>query len=374
MEQQPLKFNPRKESFAAFQKKVRPHKIFDSYKEQLQELFFIRNPQFRFGGDASWPLKKFLNASGQNLKQSGNWFYFPWNGYLIHYLPENMHQELRTARNKNLISAEEQKKFYNFKVGIAGLSVGSHAAMTLAMMGGAKILKLSDLDIISGSNLNRIRGDFTEVGLNKCDLITQKIYQLNPYAKIYSFNQGVSLNNIHKFLAGPPKLDVLVESIDNPEFKIRLRLEARKLGIPVIMATDNGDNIIFDIERFDLNRKTMLFNGVAGNLTLKEFQKIQPQELPKLATKLAGEKMVVPKMLESVLEVGHTLYSWPQLGDAASLAGVATAYVIKRLALKQKLKTGKMEVNLDSIFDPDYQKTSVARELSRRGVLKKLGF
>ncbi len=373
MEQQPIKFNSRKESFAVFCKKMRPKKIIDSYKDQLHELFLIRNPKFRFGGDPNELLNKFYKAQGLDLKKSGTWFYFPWNGYLVHYLPDLMHQELRTARNKNLISDKEQKQFYNFTVGIAGLSVGSHAAMTLAMMGGAKNLKLSDFDTLSGSNLNRIRGDFTEIGLGKCELVSQRIYQLNPYAKIYSFNKGIDSKNIIKFLSGTPKLDVLVESLDNPELKIKLRLEARKLGIPVIMATDNGDNIIFDIERFDLNRKTMLFNGVAGNLTLEQFQKFQPQELPKLATKLAGEKLVVPKMLESVMEVGKTLYSWPQLGDAASLAGVAAAYVIKRLALKQKLRTGKMEVNLDSVFDPDYATTKKQQEKERQKYLNKMG-
>lgn len=374
MEYQPIKFNPRKKSFNAFCKKFRPYKIINTYPEQLRELFMIRNPKFRFGGDFNQPLKNFLKTQKSDSLKVGSWFYFPWNRHLVHYLPENMHQELRTARNKNLITQEEQEKFYNFKVGIAGLSVGSHAALTLAMMGGSKILKLSDFDALSGSNLNRIRGDFTEIGLNKCDLITQKIYQLNPYAKIYSFNSGIISSNIKKFLAGPPKLDILIESVDNPELKIKLRIEARKLGIPVIMATDNGDNIIFDIERFDLNRKTMLFNGVAGNLTLEQFQKYRPQELPKLATKLAGEKMVVPKMLQSVLEVGRSLYSWPQLGDAASLAGVASAYVIKRLALGQRLKTGKMEVNLDSIFDPDYKAKTKQREKHRQKALKNLGF
>jgi hypothetical protein len=142
------------------------------------------------------------------------------------------------------------------------------------------------------------------------------------------------------------------------------------------MATDNGDGIIFDTERFDLNKDLMLFNGAAGNLTLEEFQKFPPQELPKLATKLAGPGVVAPRMLQSVSAVGKTLYSWPQLGDAASLAGVALSYSIKRLALGQKLKEGKTEVNLDAIFDPDYntKECQERREAERKEYLKSIGF
>ncbi|MEK7507973.1 MAG: hypothetical protein AAB602_02730 [Patescibacteria group bacterium] len=170
-------------------------------------------------------------------------------------------------------------------------------------------------------------------------------------------------------------LDVLVDELDNPELKIRLRLEARKRGIPVIMATDNGDNIIFDIERYDLDKKLMLFNGAAGDLTLEKFKNFQPQDMPRLATQIAGPHVVVPRMLESVFEVGKSLYSWPQLGDAAALAGVSVAYVVKRLALGEQLKSGKLEVNLDSVFDPKYHSPDAVadRENRRKKILKNIG-
>ncbi|HVM76854.1 MAG TPA: hypothetical protein VMU07_01745, partial [Candidatus Paceibacterota bacterium] len=107
-----------------------------------------------------------------------------------------------------------------------------------------------------------------------------------------------------------------------------------------------------------------------------EFQKFPPQELPKLATKIAGVDAVQARMLHSVSEVGRSLYSWPQLGDAATLAGVATAYVIKRIATKAPLKTGKLEVNLDSIFDPDWNMPEVAarRDEERKEYLRRIGF
>ncbi len=364
----PIKLNLQKESLEEFQKNNPVNQIIDHYEEILKELFLIQNPPFRFNPNHKNELADFIknHLGGKTIKEAGNWFYFPWNKILIHFLSDELHQEIRTARNKNLITKDEQSRYYNFTVGITGLSVGSHAAATLAMMGASRNIKLADPDEISASNLNRIRYDYTKIGINKCDLAEQFVYQVNPYAEVYAYSNGITLENIHEFLSGPPKLDLLIEELDNLEMKIRLRLEARKLGIPVIMATDNGDNIIIDIERYDLDSNLKLFNGVAGDLTLEEFQKFPPQELPRLATKIAGPNFVVPKMLSSLIEVGKTLYSWPQLGDAATLSGVAIAYVVKRLALGQKLKSGKLEINLDSIFDPDYENDNSSREAEKK--------
>ena len=374
----PVIFDPQKESLADFSGRFPLVGTIDRYAEQLREIFLIRNPRYRFQPDYEKECAEFTQThlNGKSLQEMGSWFYFPWSKLLVHYLPDALHQELRTARNKNLITAEEQARFYDFTVGIAGLSVGSHAALTLAMMGGSRIMKLADPDEISGSNLNRIRTDFSNVGVNKCDAVVHQIYQMNPYAHIYEYPQGVNTDGIDEFLGGSQRIGVLVECLDDPELKILLRIEARKRGIPVIMATDNGDGIIFDVERYDTEPNLKLFNGVIGDLTLEEFQKFAPQELPRLATKIAGPDIVVPRMLESVSEVGKSLYSWPQLGDAATLAGVAIAYAVKRLALGQSLRTGKFEVNLDSIFDPDYSSPEAVQDRNeqRKKFLQKIGF
>lgn len=375
-DKKPIIFDPKKESREEFSKRYPVHKIVDAYEQELlKELFLIRNPQYRFNPNYAEAFESFKaeHLAGGPMEHAGTWFYFPWNMTLAHYLPDAMHQELRTARNKYLITKEEQEKFYGFKVGIGGLSVGSHAALTIAMMGGARTMKLADPDTISGSNLNRIRLDYTHVGESKCDVVTQLVYQTNPYADLESHPEGISADGLEAFIKD---LDIFVECMDNPELKIRSRLVAKKFGIPVVMATDNGDSIIFDIERYDLDPGLELFNGVAGHLTLEEFQKFPPQELPKLATKIAGPGYVNPKMLHSVSEVGRSLYSWPQLGDAATLAGVATAYVIKRLALGEPLRSGKMEVNLDAIFDPGYHdpENERERESERNNYLRRIGF
>ncbi|MBI4243165.1 MAG: ThiF family adenylyltransferase [Planctomycetes bacterium] len=355
-----------------FQEKNKSSRVIDTYINQLEELFLIRNPRIRFQKDYQSEFENFLREFNgeESFRSEGSWFYFSWSNCLIHFLPEDLHLELKTARNKNLITKEEQERYYHCVVGVAGLSVGSHAALTIAMTGGAKKIKLADPDTIAVSNLNRVRFDSSHVGMNKAVLVAQTIYQMNPYADIYLYPNGVSSESIDEFLNGDPGLDVLVEELDNLEMKLRLRLKAREFGIPVIMATDNGDNIIMDVERYDLDRSKQIFHGLLGDITLEEFRKIEPEEMSKVTTRVAGKEFVVPRMQDSLLEVGKTLYSWPQLGTAATLSGVAAAYAVRRLANGQRIRDGKFEVNLDAIFDPDY----FSRESKMYRQKKKISF
>jgi hypothetical protein len=357
---QPEKLDRAKESFSAFRDRLQPVVVVDRYDLLLEDLFLIRNPRFKFIKEYQEELRAFTAeyAKGQPMEEVGEWFFFPWNKTLAHYLPHEEHQEIRTARNRNIITTEEQQRFYDMRVAYAGLSVGSHGAMTVALMGGAQHIKIADPDEVSASNLNRIRFDYLDLGRKKVDLVSEYIYQLNPYAEIVQFGSGITEDTIDAFLADA---DVLVEETDNLEIKIRLRLAARERGIPVVMATDNGDGIIVEIERFDLDRSTQLFNGALGDITLEEFKSFPPSELPKLATKIAGADLVVPRMLLSLKEVGQTLYSWPQLGDAATLSGIAIAYCLRKIALQEPLGNGKLEINMDAIFDPTYASAEATR-------------
>lgn len=361
-----------RETLDTFKARLTPKKIVDAYPELLEDLFLIRNPRFKF-------IKTYVNelaafkaqyANRKMLEELGEWFYFPWNRTLAHYLPEAEHQEIRTARNRNIILPEEQAALYGLRVAYAGLSVGSHGLTTFALMGGGKRIAIADPDTISPSNLNRVRYDYLSVGRKKTDLALEYVYQLNPYSEISVFSEGVTEANAEAFFRDA---DVLVEETDNLEMKIWLRLEARKRGIPVVMATDNGDNIIFECERFDLDPHAPLFNGAIGDISLEEFRSFRPHELPRLATKIAGPNFVTERMMLSLPEVGKSIYSWPQLGDAATLSGVAIAYALKRLALKQSLATNKREISLDAILDPDYASKVEIRERSRAEFLSKLG-
>lgn len=328
-------------------------KIIDTCEEQLHELFLIRNPQFKNDTSHDNEYKRFKVdvLCGSSVNNFGSWFLFEWSGLLVHYLPEQIYLELRTARNRNLIQEKEQEAFYDYNVGIAGLSIGSHAAFTIAMMGGGKNMKLADPDILSVTNLNRVRYDATQIGEKKTNLAERGILNLNPYSNIISYPDGLNDTNIEEFLIGSFRTNVLIEEVDNISLKFLLRFVAKKFRIPVIMATDNGDNVILDIERYDQEPNLPIFNGLVGDISHEDFVNIPKETLPLFVGNIVGVDMVTPRVFESLSEVGKTLYSWPQLGSAANMSGSILAYVVRQLANGTGLVSGKYDLNFEKILN-----------------------
>src|SRR5258708_10094669 len=201
--------------------------IIDIYKKQLEELFEIKNPKLIKQTNFKEKQNKYVSNVLKNSDLKGNWIYFPWNGILIHSLNKNDYLQLRTNRNKNLITAKEQKILYSACVGVLGLSVGSGIAIGMQYQGIAKNIKLAEFDTLETSNLNRVQAGIHQIGMKKSDIAIQKIYEINPYANPIVFENGLSKINIKKFVRGKPKPDIIFEIIDDFEVKVLVRLEAR---------------------------------------------------------------------------------------------------------------------------------------------------
>ena len=107
-------FKPVKLSYKKAIRFVKKKEVFvaDRYSESLGEIFLLKNPKYRFNKEYRRDFEKFVkeHCKGKPMEEMGNWFYFPWSNRLAHFLPENLHQELRTGRNRNLITKEEQKR------------------------------------------------------------------------------------------------------------------------------------------------------------------------------------------------------------------------------------------------------------------------
>ncbi|HVM58870.1 MAG TPA: ubiquitin activation protein, partial [Candidatus Paceibacterota bacterium] len=115
-------------------------RVCDDFEEQHRELFAVRNPSRVYAPDFEKEFQAHYAAlkAGAPLHEQGVWAYFPWSSTLSHLLPEGEYRAVRTARNRNLVTEEEQKKFYDMTVGIGGLSVGSSVAFAIALSGGGK--------------------------------------------------------------------------------------------------------------------------------------------------------------------------------------------------------------------------------------------
>jgi molybdopterin/thiamine biosynthesis adenylyltransferase len=329
--------------------KEKVYKTLDVYKLQLRELFEIRNPNLIKTPEFETRLNSFITERMKG-KHVGNWVFFPWDGYLIHTLNENEYFELRTNRNRDLINTDEQKKLMNFNVGVVGLSVGSNIATGLVYQGISNNMKLAEFDTLETTNLNRIRAGIKDLHEKKLDLTATQIYEINPYANLQLYENGLTKDNLESFLKKDFTPNLIFEIIDNFEMKILLRLKAREMGIPVIMMANLGDGILIDIERFDLNKKTPLFNGVIGDLPEKILDN-PDEDVNKYAVQIVGKENIPERAMESVIEIGKTLVGRPQLSSTVTVAGGIATYLARKIALKQLNWGERRMIKFDEIFN-----------------------
>jgi hypothetical protein len=330
--------------------------VVDDYREQLHELFAVKNPSIVYAPIFGEELRKYIMGLEKKrpLWQQGSWVYYPWLATVVHVVPDEEFQMVRTARNKNLITGEEQKNFYNAVIGIGGLSVGNSVALALVLQGGGRYFRLADHDRLALSNTNRIRVGVASLGLRKVEMTARHIYEINPYVKVELFSEGLTPKNIGRFFSGPPKLDIVIDEMDNIAVKFLLREQARKHKIAVVMAADNGDNAVVDVERYDKNKKLQFFHGRIGKVTYKGLLGLDKFGIGKTITQHVGPENVTEKMQQSLLQMGKTIVSWPQLGGAALINGSAVAYCVRKILNDQPIESDRALISLDEKLIPGY--------------------
>lgn len=330
------------------QKKIQ--QVVDDYGEQLLELFCVNNPSLIFSPHLHNEFKSHLEKladKNRSLVFKGKWIYYPWLYSLVHLLPEKDFQKVRTARNRDLISEQEQEKFYNSTIGIGGLSVGNNVALAIVLQGGGKYIKIADFDHFTLSNMNRVRAGIENLGLPKVEITARQIYQINPYAVIYKFAEGLTEKNIDNFFRGSKKLDIMVDELDNIQIKFLVREWAKKYKTPIVMGADDGDNAVIDIERYDLSPQPRFFHGRMGAVTKEKLANLDKMGIGRMITKHIGPENIPVRLQKSLMAIGKTLVSWPQLGGAALLNGAAVAYCVRKILNNQPIKLNRAIISLD---------------------------
>lgn len=316
--------------------------VIDEYAEAKKELYLARHPQFLF---------KTSPKSKTFSRKDGVWVYYSWRHTLVHCLSKKDFLFLKTSRNFNLILPEEQKKISQIKIGVAGLNVGNPGAICLGLEGVGKYFKLADFDTLSISNLNRFRAGLCELGVNKAILTARQISEMNPFVETKVFEQGIIEGKIDDFLL-KPRLDVLIEEMDNLPLKIDIRERARELGIPVVMVTGNGENVIIDVERYDQNKKIELLNGLLSKKVEEDIRKggFDSSEKLKLAKDFIGEKYLHDRLVKSFALVGSKLAGIPQLAEASFLRGAVLCHMVRIIFSDQNVPSGRYHVKLSDII------------------------
>ncbi len=157
---------------------------------------------------------------------------------------------------------ELRKRLEGAVVGFAGLSVGSNLLEGWLREARPAQVKLADPDWLELTNLNRCeraslrhlvqsraarfdpRNPYESLRVSKAGCAAYEQNLVDPYLECFVVDEPLSSRNAERFLLGngsdEPRLDILVEEIDELSMKVELRELARRHGIDVLMLTDFG--------------------------------------------------------------------------------------------------------------------------------------
>jgi hypothetical protein len=330
-------------------------RVIDTYFNQLKELIKLRNPSRLYTEET---LAKEAHLFVQNHPNHSNWVYYPWNKSLVHLLKKEEFIEVRTNRNRNKITSDEQTILLGKTIGVIGLSVGHSIALTLVTERLCSTIRIADFDTLELSNLNRIRTGVYNLGVPKVIIAAREIAEIDPYMHVEIFPEGITEENIDSFfISDNQKLDILVEVCDGIDVKINSRLKARELKVPVVM--DTNDRGMMDIERFDLEPNRPILHGLTGETDLTQIKNLTNEEKVPFVLNIIGAATMSDRLKESMKEIKRTISTWPQLASSVVLGAALCADVCRRILLNQFHDSGRYYMDIEQqIADKKLESTT----------------
>jgi len=324
--------------------------------------------------DSGLTLREKFNEEWMNYGQaleddnllSYGWFaYYPERNHLVHFCDPYWHKVVAVASSSTLLSdanfklkwKEVRDIFSKTVIGVAGCSVGSNIIHNIMMDMRPDNIKIADKVPYKMENINRVRlgywdmvksnaarAGIMDVGLkNKAHVVADQIYSIDPFVNVYVYDEGLNMDNIDQFFGGnasEPKLDIIVEEIDDPQSKLFIRQEAKKRRVPLIMASDMGSMVQVEVSRYDLDTDCPLTYGVSDSDFINSVEEISKSGTDRklffsFVDTLIGKDYRQDELLRIMEEKCEIPTSTivPQLGSTAAASGAIVAELVARIRL-----------------------------------------
>ncbi|KAF0221870.1 MAG: hypothetical protein FD174_201 [Geobacteraceae bacterium] len=232
------------------------------------------------------------------------------------------------SRNIGLLNENEQKRLLSARVAVAGAGgVGGLHILTLARLGIGRFT-IADPDIFEAVNINRQYGAMqSTIGRNKAAVLAEMVRDINPYADVRVFPEGVNGDNLDGFLEDA---DIFIDGIDFFEIDIRRLIfnKCKEINIFALTAAPLGFGATLQV----FSPKGMSFDDYFGISDDTEYL----EKVAAFASGLAPRPYHI-KYLD-LSKVSLTRKTGPAVSPACTLASsfIATEVV--------KILTGKGEV------------------------------
>ncbi len=300
-----------------------------------------------------------------HLFNYGYYAFYPHKGDLVRFCPPFWHHVAAVASSSKLLAdptgrlswREIRTIFEQTVIGVAGCSVGSSVVHAAVLDLRPAQLKIADKSAYKLENINRVRLSYDEMVKNqaeraslfdlalrnKAEVVAEQLYAIDPFLKVYVYNNGIQPDTVNDFFAGTdsePPIDIIVEEVDDPRTKLMLREEARRRGVPLVMVTDIGSAVQLDILRYDKDKQLPLSYGVTDAELYAKMEAVYIEAGNRRVFFEFVDALIGPEyrqrelaaIIEEKCEI-PTSTIIPQLGSTVGMAGAIAAEAIARLRL-----------------------------------------
>ena len=155
------------------------------------------------------------------------------------------------------------------------------------------------------------------------------------------------------------------DEVDDFRLKVQLRLMAQLHRKPLLMATNLGDRVLIDVERWDRPQDGLRpFNGQLDGVSVQDLMRtgLAPEDASRFAAQVIGVDNVPLRALASLPLVNRELAGRPQVASTASMAAGLAAMAARAVLLDAPLLSGRYRFSPTEAFSlPDDQGTAAER-------------
>lgn len=200
-------------------------------------------------------------------------------------MPSN---DLRFSRTALLLGEDAVQTLATKSVAVFGVGgVGGYVVEALARSGVGK-LTLFDKDVVDISNINRqIIALESTVGRYKCDVMKERVLDINPSAEVICHNVFYLPENADCFPLD--SYDYIVDAIDNVSAKIELAVRSHRAGVNMIAAMGAGNKT--DPTRFEV---TDIYRTTVCPLARVMRRELKARGIPSLKVVYSREEALKP--------------------------------------------------------------------------------
>ena len=146
------------------------------------------------------------------------------------------------SRTQLLLGADNMERLANTKVAVFGIGgVGGYVVEALARSGVGSFVIVDD-DKVCLTNINRqIIATRKTVGKYKVDVMTERILEINPDAKVEARKCFYLPENAHEFDFS--EYDYVVDAVDTVTAKLEIIMRAKECNVPVISCMGAGNKL-----------------------------------------------------------------------------------------------------------------------------------